>query len=178
MMATAKKRLRLVAQERVGAALGLRHAGSYESEAFYTHRLSLLSRLLARETRQMLEEPFGLSQMEWRILVQLEHASPSKISAIHARSLLPKPQISSALPSLIEKGYVARENDLTDARAPFFSITVYGLQLYRSVMRVSRKRQRRLELLLSAGERATFSKAIDELIAALSTDVSVGDIEI
>jgi DNA-binding MarR family transcriptional regulator len=140
--------------------------------------LSLLSRLLARETRQMLGQPFELSQMEWRILVQLEHASPSKISEIHARSLLPKPQISSALPSLIEKGYVARESDLADARAPFFSITVYGLQLYRSVMRVSRKRQRRLELLLSASERATFSKAIDELIAALATDVPAGDIEI
>lgn len=176
-MTAAKKRLRLVAQQRGGGDLGLRHAGSYESETFYTHRLSLLSRLLARETRQMLEEPFRLSQMEWRILVQLEHVSPSKISEIHARSLLPKPQISSALPSLIEKRYVAREDDLTDARSPFFSITVYGLQLYRSVMRVSRKRQRRLELLLSAGQRAAFSKAIDELIAALSTDVAVEDIE-
>jgi DNA-binding MarR family transcriptional regulator len=177
-MAAAKKRLRLAAPKRAGGALGLRHAGSYESETFYTHRLSLLSRLLARETRQMLGEPFRLSQMEWRILVQLEHTSPSKISEIHARSLLPKPQISSALPSLIEKGYVVRENDLTDARAPFFSITVYGLQLYRSVMRMSRKRQRRLELVLEAGERATFSKAIDELIAVLSTDVPAEDIDI
>jgi DNA-binding MarR family transcriptional regulator len=158
-----------------GRALGLQRTGSYESEAFYTHRLSLLSRLIARETRQMLAEPFGLSQMDWRVLIQLEHVSPSKISEIHSRSLLAKPQISSALPPLIKSGYVVREEDPEDARAPFFSITEKGLQLYRSVMRLSRKRQRRLELLLSESERATFSKAIDKLISALLAEAPAGD---
>jgi DNA-binding MarR family transcriptional regulator len=157
------------------ATLGLRRTGSYESEAFYTHRLSLLGRLIARETRQMLDEPFGMSQMEWRVLIQLEHVSPSKISEIHSRSLLAKPQISSALPSLIKSGYAVREDDPEDARAPLFSITEKGLQLYRSVMRLSRKRQRRLELFLSDNERATFSKGIDKLISALLAEVPAGE---
>jgi DNA-binding MarR family transcriptional regulator len=158
--------------------VGLRRNGSYESEAFYTHRLSLLSRLLARDTREMLDEPFGLSQMEWRVLIQLEHLSPSKISEIHSRSLLAKPQISSALPLLIEAGYVVREEDPEDARAPLFSITEEGLQLYRSVMRASRKRQQRLELFLNEDERATFSKAVDRLISALLAEAPAAEADI
>jgi DNA-binding MarR family transcriptional regulator len=175
--ALAEKRLRL-ASPHGGRALGLRRTGSYESEAFYTHRLSLLSRLIARETREILAEPFGLSQMEWRVLIQLEHVSPSKISEIHLRSLLAKPQISSALPPLIDRGYVVREEDPEDARAPLFSITDKGLQLYRSVMRVSRKRQRRLELFLNEGERAAFSKSVDKLISALLAEAPAGDADI
>jgi len=169
-MAASSKRIRAPTGESSIPAPGLRRTGSYESESFFTHRLSLLSRLIARETRDMLAEPFGLSQMEWRILIQLEYLSPSKISEINARSLLQKPQISVALPPLIARGYVQREDDPNDARAPYFAITEKGLQLYHAVMRVSRKRQRRLESLLSDRERASFDKSIDALIAALTDE--------
>jgi DNA-binding MarR family transcriptional regulator len=144
---------------------GLRRTGAYESGRFYTHRLSLLSRLIARTTKQMLAQQFALSQMEWRVLIQLEHRSPSKVAEMHDRSLVPKPQISSVLPQLIRKGLVVREEDPADARAPYFALTENGLQLYRAVMRVSRKRQRGLELVLNERERATFETALDHLIA-------------
>lgn len=149
-----------------------RRTGSYESQSFYTHRLSLLSRLIARETRDMLADPFGLSQMEWRTLIQLEYVSPSKVGEISARSLLQKPQISLALPSLIARGLVVRTDDPADARAPYFAITEKGLRLYHEVMKISRKRQRRLESLLSERERASFSKAVDRLIEAVSAEPS------
>ena len=145
---------------------GLERVGNYETERFYTHRLSLLNRLIARTTKQMLVDPFGLSQMEWRILVQLEHRSPSKIADIHDRSLMQKPQISSALPRLIRNGHVARKDDPADARAPYFAITEEGLKLYRAVVRVSRKRQQSLEALLSERERKVLETAIDRLIAS------------
>jgi DNA-binding MarR family transcriptional regulator len=145
---------------------GLERIGNYETERFYTHRLSLLNRLIARTTKQMLADPFGLSQMEWRILVQLEHRSPSKVAEIHERSLMQKPQISSALPRLIRNGYIARKDDPRDARAPFFAITEEGLKLYRAIVRVSRKRQQSLESLLSEREREILDGAIDRLIAS------------
>jgi DNA-binding MarR family transcriptional regulator len=151
-------------------ARGLRRTGTYESGRFYTHRLSLLNRLIARTTKVMLAEQFGLSQMEWRVLIQLEHRTPSKIVEMQERSLLPKPQISSVLPQLIRKGYVVRADDPADARAPNFALTDEGLQLYRAVMRVSRKRQRGLELILSEPERAVFDAAIDHLIAFFTED--------
>jgi DNA-binding MarR family transcriptional regulator len=144
-----------------------RRVGAGESVNFYTHRLALLNRLLARDTRAMLE-PFRLSQMEWRILIQLEQLSPSKISEISARSLLQKPQLSVALPPLIEKGCVVREDDPEDARAPYFAITEKGLSLYRSIMREARKRQRRFESLLDEDQRRYFSTAVDSLISALA----------
>jgi DNA-binding MarR family transcriptional regulator len=115
-------------------------------------------------------EPFELSQMEWRILIQLEQLSPSKISEISARSFLQKPQISVALPPLVKRGCVARKEDPDDARAPYFAITETGLLLYRSVLRGARKRQRRFELLLGDDERGHFSAAVDTLIATLLAD--------
>jgi DNA-binding MarR family transcriptional regulator len=163
----AKKLDRALRDEPAGTKRGLRRLGAYESERFYTHRLSLLNRLIARTTKDMLAEHFGISQMEWRILVQLEYRSPSKVSEIHERSLVQKPQISSALPQLVQRGYVIREHDPDDARAPWFAITDSGLRLYRDVIRLSRKRQRGLESLLSERERAGFEQALDRLIEFL-----------
>jgi len=150
----------------------VRRVGAYESERFYTNRLSLLNRLIARTTKQMLAEQFSLSQMEWRVLIQLEYRSPSKISEMHDRSLVPKPQISSVLPHLIRKNYVVRIDDPADARAPYFAVTEEGLSVYRAVIRVSRKRQRKLELLLSQHDRAAFDSAIDHLIAYFKAQAS------
>jgi DNA-binding MarR family transcriptional regulator len=154
-----------------GQLKGLRRVGAYESGRFYTHRLSLLNRLIARTTKQMLADEFGLSQMEWRVLIQLEQRSPAKIADMHERSLVPKPQLSSVLPGLIRKGLVVRENDAADARAPNFALTDEGLKLYRAVMRVSRKRQRKLEFILSQHERVAFDAAIDHLIAFFAGEV-------
>lgn len=165
-MAVALKPIAPRSGEKAAPGAGQRRVGAGESANFYTHRLALLSRLLARDTRAMLE-PFGLSQMEWRILIQLEQVSPSKIGEISARSLLQKPQLSVALPPLIEKGCVTREDDPNDARAPYFAITEKGLALYRSIMRKARKRQRRFEALLDESQRAHFSAAVDSLISAL-----------
>jgi DNA-binding MarR family transcriptional regulator len=146
------------------ALKGLRRVGAYESDRFYTHRLSLLNRLIARTTKQMLAGGFGLSQMDWRVLIQLEHRSPSKIAEMHERSLVPKPQLSAVLPALIRRGFVVREDNPDDARAPYFALTEGGLQLYRAVMKVSRKRQRKLELMLNRQERASFEAAVNHLI--------------
>ena len=162
------------ARRRSAKVHGLHRNGSYETEYFYTHRLSLLSRLLARTTKRMLGDPFGLSQMEWRILVQLEHGSPARIADIHERSLCPKPQISSSLPRLLRAGYVVREDNPADARAPYFALTEEGLRLYRGVMRLSRKRQQALATLLAPDERAGFEAALDKLIAALVAEEADG----
>jgi DNA-binding MarR family transcriptional regulator len=146
---------------------GLHRTGAYETEAFYTHRLSLLNRLLARTTKRMLGDHFGLTQMEWRILVQLEHRSPARLADIHERTLCPKPQISASLPGLVRKGLVVREGNDADARAPYFALTEEGLRLYRAVMRLSRKRQKMLESALGAAKRDAFAAALDRLTELL-----------
>jgi len=143
----------------------LSRQGKYETRGFYTSRLALLHRLVARETKQGFGRLFGITQIEWRILVQLEYRSPTKISEIYERTLIQKPQISSTLPMLMRDGYVVRIEDKDDARAPFFAITEKGLKLYKEVLAASRKRQRGLESLLTADERAAFERAFDKLIA-------------
>ncbi len=156
------------------AGRGLRRDGAYETGRFYTHKLSLLNRLIARTTKEMLAARFGLSQMEWRVLVQLECRSPSKVAEIHERSLVQKPQISAVLPLLARRGYVVRHDDPDDARAPWFAITEAGLEVYREVLRLSRKRQRNLEALLSERERTGFESAVDRLIAYFVNETESG----
>lgn len=142
----------------------LERASSYESENFYSNRIAILGRLMARTTNRMLNERFGLSPAEWRILIQLAYRSPSKISEMYERTLIKKPEISGALRLLAQRGYAYRSNDTDDARSPNFWITPEGLKLYRSAMRVTRRRQRGLESLLTKSQREVFSSVLDRLI--------------
>ena len=94
--AVAEKGLRPAPPEG-GRALGLQRTGSYESEAFYTHRLSLLSRLIARETRQMLAEPFGLSQMDWRVRITVASFLLTVLSTLYPAWRAARTQPAEAL---------------------------------------------------------------------------------
>lgn len=143
---------------------GLTRNSAYPTGRFYTRQIALLSRMIARTTKPAFSRLFNISQIEWRILVQLEHRSPAKINEMYERSLMPKSQISSVLPALIRKGYVVRENDPEDARAPYFAITADGLALYKAVLRVSKRRQEGLESLLTREQRKIFADALDRLI--------------
>ena len=143
---------------------GLTRNSAYPTGRFYTRQIALLSRMIARTTKPAFSRLFNISQIEWRILVQLEHCSPAKINEMYERSLMPKSQISSVLPALIRKGYVVRENDPEDARAPYFAITADGLALYKAVLRVSKRRQEGLESLLTREQRKIFADALDRLI--------------
>lgn len=165
-------------QAKAGArpAHGLKRSSDYPTGRFYTRQIALLSRLIARTTKPAFGRLFGITQMEWRILVQLEYRSPSKIAEMYERSLMPKSQISSALPALIRQGYVAREDDPDDARAPYFAITGKGLALYKAVLKVSQRRQDGLESLLTRQERKIFAEALDKLVAFyLAEDARNGD---
>lgn len=157
-------------------ARGLTRSSNYPTGRFYTRQIALLSRLIARTTKPAFDRLFGISQMEWRILVQLEYRSPSKIVEMYERSLMPKSQISSALPALIRQGYVVRANDPDDARAPYFAITPAGLALYKAVLLVSQRRQDGLESLLTRQERKIFADALDRLVEFyLAEDARHGD---
>jgi DNA-binding MarR family transcriptional regulator len=161
---------------KAGAARGLTRNSDYPTMRFYTRQIALLSRLIARTTKRAFDRLFSISQMEWRILVQLEYQSPSKIAEIYERSLMPKSQISSALPALISKGYAVRADDPDDARAPYFAITTEGLALYRAVLRVSKRRQDGLESLLTRQESKILADALDQLIEFyLAEDARDGD---
>jgi DNA-binding MarR family transcriptional regulator len=151
-------------EARAIAAGGLYRNGKHETRRFYTSQVALLHRLVARSTKQAFGQMFGITQMEWRVLVQLEYRSPSKISEINERTLMQKPQISSTLPQLIRKGYAVRANDPNDARAPWFAITEKGLGLYKEVFAVSRTRQRGLESLLTIEERKVFESAFQRIV--------------
>jgi DNA-binding MarR family transcriptional regulator len=155
---------------------GLTRSSDYPTGRFYTRQIALLSRLIARTTKPAFDRLFNISQLEWRILVQLEYRSPSKIVDMYERSLMPKSQISSALPTLIGKGYVVRASDPDDARAPNFAITPEGLSLYKAVLKVSQRRQDGLESLLNKQERKIFGDALDKLVEFyLVEDARSGD---
>lgn len=143
---------------------GLNRVGTYETKDFYSAQLAFLNRLRNRMSKQSLISNFGITQIEWRILIHLEYRSPSKISDIYTRSLIPKPQLSSAIPRLIRQGYAVRIDDPDDARAPYFAITQKGLNLYDKAAEFSRRRQRRFEALLTKGERAGFESALKKLV--------------
>jgi DNA-binding MarR family transcriptional regulator len=158
------------------ARRGITRSSAYPTGRFYTRQIALLGRLIARTTKPAFERLFNITQLEWRILVQLEYRSPSKIAEMYERSLMPKSQISSALPALIAKAYVVRTDDPDDGRAPYFAITAAGLALYKAVLKVSQRRQDGLESLLTKQERKIFADALERLVEFyLAEDARNGD---
>jgi DNA-binding MarR family transcriptional regulator len=153
-----------VVRARTSVGKGVHHAGIYETRHFYTSQIALLHRLISRTMKRAFDVMFGMTLMEWRVLAQLEYRSPSKISEIHERSLMQKPLTSTALRSLVENGYAVRESDPYDARAPNFYITEKGLQTYKAVLAVTRKRQHGLESLFTAQEQKIMAAAFTRLI--------------
>jgi DNA-binding MarR family transcriptional regulator len=150
--------------QKLKASRGLQRKGIYETRHFYTSQIALLNRLISRTMKRAFDTMFGITLMEWRVLAHLEYRSPSKISEIYERSLMQKPLTSEALRKLVKNGYAVREDDPADARAPYFSITEEGLNLYRAILRVTRKRQRGLESLFSKQEQKILGTAFGRLI--------------
>ena len=139
-------------------------------ETLLTYRVSLLAKLLDRETAAMLAEDYRLSVAEWRVLAQLSVRSPSTVRWLAARMRVDRAEISRAAAALVRRRLVRRADDPDDARSVLFSVTAEGAALYRRIMPERLALHRTLVEVLSAEEAELFFGALDKLIAALEPD--------
>jgi DNA-binding MarR family transcriptional regulator len=78
------------------------------------------TRLAARET------PTAMPRALWRALAQLEDLGPTRVSDLAAADRVSQPTATAVVQKLVERGWVHRCPDPTDARAVHVTITDAG----------------------------------------------------
>jgi len=71
-------------------------------------RLSLLARMIEREMSRQMHSPYDLSVAEWRVLATTCSSGPATATDVAASFEADKGQVSRAVATLIEKGFIMR----------------------------------------------------------------------
>ena len=137
---------------------------------FYTYRLHELSVLLGRQMHDELRARYGLKLADWRTIGVLGEFGPLSLVDVARRGAIDKAQVSRLLPGLIRRGYIARASHPTDRRRASLRLTDAGLDLYREILVLGRRRQAWLIEELTEAERETMIDFLDRLLKRIEAE--------
>ena len=132
------------------------------------YRLLLLARMIDRESQKLLDEKFGLSLAEWRLLAIATSIGPCTASEIGTAGEIDRAEISRALRKLEPAGLLTRNPDPNHGKRLIITATPAGLEL---AERVKTDRRRFFDRILSRipeDER----KQIDRQLLAMAESLS------
>lgn len=130
---------------------------------FLPYRLAVLSEQVSQCVALVYRERFGLSRDEWRVLAVLADGVTVKTGQVIDTAALDKMQVSRAVKSLQDQGYLERVPDPQDGRGWLLRLTAAGRSLFRKIAPMVQSREAFLLEALSAEERAVLDRAIERL---------------
>lgn len=142
-------------------------------EDFLTFRMLILARALDRQAKRTYGESFGLSLVEWRILAKLGTVGSATVNRLASWMDYDKAQISRAVGSLVDHGYLTRATNESDTRSADLTLTPEGQDFHRELMSFGRERQRLLLSLLSPEQR----KSLYEIVSVLTDHLRRDDVK-
>lgn len=75
------------------------------------HRLQLLAKMIDRQTARQLQQSFGVSLAEWRVLAFVCAAGPASAARIASDSAIDRAEVSRAVARLERQGMIVRATD-------------------------------------------------------------------
>ena len=157
-------------RDRQAAGNGTAENGLAAVSQFYTYRLHKLSVLLGRQMHDELRARYGLKLADWRTIGVLGEFGPLSLVDVARRGAIDKAQVSRLLPGLIRRGYIARASHPTDRRRASLRLTDAGLDLYREILVLGRRRQTWLIEELTEAERETVTDFLDRLLKRIEAE--------
>ena len=133
-------------------------------EALVSHKLFLLTNLMARSATLRYRRHFSLSRIEWAIVGLLGGQSPCGLKELADRAGRDKSQISRGISTLVERKLVARASDPRDSREVLLSLTPEGEAMFERMMVEATTRLDDLLGNLSPAVRTAFDDTLDRLI--------------
>ena len=137
------------------------------------YRMLILSRMIDRETQRQLQDDFGLSLAEWRLLAMGYALGPCSAARIGTAGQIDRAEISRALSKLESAGLVERAPDPEHGKRQILSITEKGEALHARVAEQRRSYFRDITSDLTDDVRADMEKAMVQMaekLAARSAD--------
>lgn len=128
-----------------------------------TFRLSLVAKILDRQSIRDLSRETDLSMAEWRVLARLATADGLTVRQISERAWVDRAEVSRAAALLETRGFTARRDNPRDRRTPILYMTDEGRGEYHRVVAI---RQQFHEEIL-AGIAPERLRVLDETLRAI-----------
>lgn len=142
-------------QEPLKAPLDLR--------TFVTFRLSRLQSQINSQAQHILRTYSDIGQSEWRVLVLVADRGVSTMAHIVRDGQMDKAQVSRAVKSLVQKGYLVSKVDPEDQRQSLLNLTDAGMVVHDTILPKMRDRNQHILEHLSEQDIARIYDIIDRL---------------
>ena len=139
---------------------GLPEVWNLFGEDHLPYRMLILSRMIDRETQRDLQEKFGLSLAEWRLLAMSHALGPCSAAQIGTAGQIDRAEISRALGKLEAAGLLERSPDPDHGKRQILSVTRKGEQVHTRVAEERRTYFRTITADLSDDERELIETAM------------------
>lgn len=135
-------------------------------------QLATVSQSIIRSLASLLEERYGVSLPEWRVLAIICETPGLSAVAVARRAQMDTVAVSRAVTKLLDRGLVSRELDSEDRRRSVLDVSAPGLELHDEIAPLASELESNLLEDLTDEEKLAFAKAIKVLRskAAVFTD--------
>lgn len=131
--------------------------------SFVTFRLTRLQAQVNAQAQHILRTYSDVGQSEWRVLILVQDHGTSTMAQVVRDGQMDKAQVSRAVKSLIQKGYLNSTPDPGDQRQNILSLTEAGGQVHTTVLPHMQARQKILLEGLSEADIAHLYSILDQL---------------
>ena len=135
-------------------------------DRFLPYRLSVASNAVSTRISNAYRKRFGLKIAEWRLIAILAETPALTPAMLGERTRMDKIAVSRAAAALIDRGLVVADDNPTDGRSHYLSLTGDGRALYAEIAPVALATEAALFESLSAEERATLATLLRRIEAA------------
>lgn len=101
---------------------------------FIPYRMVNLAAEISDSLSEIYTGTFGISLPEWRIIAQLAEQDMLLAKSIGEITSMDKSRVSRAVKTLLDKHYINKTKDSSDARASYLSLTEQGRVLYHQIV--------------------------------------------
>jgi DNA-binding MarR family transcriptional regulator len=130
---------------------------------FVAYRVNIVANAIFRSTSRYFLEELDLRTPEVWVMTAIGNFQPMSASEVSENMSIDKAQVSRALTSLMERGYVVRVPDPGDNRRKMLRLTNDGVDIYQRILEISETRQNRLLSSFSESEQAQLMGFLDRL---------------
>ena len=125
----------------------------------------VVANLIGRAFADQLDENFGVSVPEWRVLLTLARHPGLTAAEITNRWAMDKMAISRAIQRLETDGHISRDRNPSDRRSYKLSLTEAGEALHQKILPAANQRYREFISCLSHDELVNLRGSLEKLIA-------------
>lgn len=135
-------------------------------------QLASVSQSITRSLAALLEERYGVSLPEWKVLAIIRETPSLSAVAVARRAQMDTVAVSRAVTKLLDRGLVCRDLDSEDRRRSVLDVSAAGLELHDEIAPLAAELESSLLEELTDEEKLAFVKAIQVLQskAAVFTD--------